>query len=231
MVTHEDLYHAVRALQQLPPPPDLPELKYAHLSQCVLSAIFSINTRAAAERNVPLRYMAWRGITTLYRPDRQVFLAEVHQEPLSQFAQAGRTMGSDQFMEKVLNNRQWTSTKIASSIRKAEASLQFAEVLVAYGVEYFQDLPGLQQNGAFAETILSITGQGSGITYDYFFMLAGDENAVKIDRHVYNFLEQAVDHCLSTEEMKALVRAAAAQLRLTPREVDNQIWEWQSAHQ
>jgi len=231
MVTREDLRRTVQALQQLPPAPDLPELKYAHLSLCVLSAVFSINTRAEAERNVSTRYIAWRGIPVTYRPDRQVFLREDAQEPLSQFVQIGRNMGSDQFMETVLNNRQWTSTTIRSSIRKAEASLQFAEVLVAYGIEYFQDLhPDLQRNHDFATTIQGITGQGSGISYDYFWMLSGDENAVKIDRHVYNYLEQVVGHALTNDEMKALVRVAAAQLGLTPREVDNQIWEWRKKH-
>jgi hypothetical protein len=226
MVTQADLSLVVQALQSLPPPPDLPELKYAHLSQCVLSAVFSINTRAEAERLVASRYIVWRGLAPAYRPDRQVFLDASLQEPISHFVQAGRTVGSERLAVEVLRNRQWTSTTVASSISKAEASLQFAEVLVAYGIENFQDLAGLQQSKEFAEAIMRITGQGSGITYDYFFMLAGDENAVKIDRHVYSFLEQAVGHTLTNEEMKALTRVAAAQLGLTPREVDNQIWEY-----
>lgn len=42
MATREDLNLVLAALRQLPPSSELQEMLYAHLSQCVLAAVFSI---------------------------------------------------------------------------------------------------------------------------------------------------------------------------------------------
>lgn len=60
------------------------------------------------------------------------------------------------------------------------------------GIEYFQDIPKLLNDIVLLQQVECqigcIKGQSSGISFDYFLMLAGDCNSVKPDRMVMRFL-------------------------------------------
>ncbi len=75
--------------------------------------------------------------------------------------------------DALFGNRQRTSTR--SGILKAEAVRRFALALRDAGIDEFPDLDDdrLAKAEAIARTI---PGQRSGISFDYFRMLAGDDS-------------------------------------------------------
>jgi hypothetical protein len=134
--------------------------------------------------------------------------------------------------ERVYGNRQRTSTK--SGILKADAAWRFARTLRSYGIEYFQDVPRVADSAKFEADIRSIPGQGSGISLQYFWMLAGSEHFIKPDRMVLRFLQAAISRPVAIREANRLMQAACAQLvgrypQLTPRMLDYEVWKYQRA--
>jgi hypothetical protein len=131
----------------------------------------------------------------------------------------------------VYQNRQRTSTR--NGILKAEAVLKFARVLQTFGVEYFQDLSKVINDRAFDSTLRTIPGQRSGISIQYFWMLAGSENFVKPDRMVVRFLEDVLSRKInSVEEAAELLQVASNHLlkdfrNMNPRLLDHEVWKYQ----
>ena len=69
--------------------------------------------------------------------------------------------------------------------------MPLCQALFKAGIDGFTDF-GLE-NGEFAEAmILGLPGQSSGIAFDYFMMLAGDDNPIKPNRTVQRFVGQMV---------------------------------------
>lgn len=102
------------------------------------------------------------------------------------------------------------------------------------GIDTFSDLSPDRRE--FAEAmILGLPGQSSGIAFDYFLMLAGDDNLVKPDRMVQRFVGQALLMPTVPQPRQAaiLVRLAANELlrrgqQWTPLSLDHAIWKHQS---
>jgi len=120
---------------------------------------------------------------------------------------------------------------------KAEAVFKFAKILKQYGIEKYENIPPQGLNYKIAADIQSITGQGSGLSYKYFLMLAGNTREVKGDRMLTRFRGEAVGSPgISGELAEDLVRTAATALqaehpRLTAYKLDNLIWSYQRAHE
>jgi hypothetical protein len=89
---------------------ELPEFLYAHLSQCVLSAVWSLNRNASAERNVVNRYVAYAGLP-FSRPSRATMLDMANQQPLDAFCRDIECVGVERFAVDVVKNRQRTSAR------------------------------------------------------------------------------------------------------------------------
>ena len=101
-----------------------------------------------------------------------------------------------------------------------------------YQVEYLQDVGRIIGNEEFESRFKSIPGQTSGISLRYFYMLAGSDDYVKPDRMVDRFLLSVLNKKLSVEEMHQAIVGAVKILaddypNLTPRLLDNLIWEYQ----
>jgi len=135
---------------------------------------------------------------------------------------------------ELFGNRQRTSSR--SGILKAEAVHRFAQALVDCGVNTFKDLSNSENLEAAEVKVKQIPGQGSGITFTYFLMLAGDDDLVKADTHVRRFASDALcvdwNHLVSRERVSKLVRQAAASLKtdypgLTASRLDYAIWSHQ----
>ena len=115
---------------------------------------------------------------------------------------------------------------------KAEAVLLFAEVIQKHGGEHLQDIPALVGDADFERDIKSIPGQGSGLSLDYFYMLAGSEEQIKADRMILRFLFDALGRDVSAQEALDLLTTACRDLvgefpDLTPRLLDHCIWHAQ----
>lgn len=205
------------------------EYYYQSLPLCVIDAVYSIGVRYEGVRRVVARYCDHVGQTRV-RDSRQDLPAPAEQESLSTFCTRIERTGIEHMAATVFKNRQRTSTR--SGILKAEAVYQFASVLRAHGAEYFQDVPSVADDRQFASEILSIRGQGSGISLQYFWMLAGSDEFVKPDRMILRFLQTVFDRPITVQESQRLLSGATTVLsakypHLTPRLLDYVIWEYQ----
>jgi hypothetical protein len=72
---------------------------------------------------------------------------------------------------EVFRNRQRTSSR--SGILKAEAVYRFAGALVVCGIDTISDAADAERMTGASKIIETIPGQGSGISFTYFCMLAG----------------------------------------------------------
>lgn len=232
---HQDiltLYHAVQNLPGLDEPPDeLPEFLYGHLSQCIISAVFSLNNNAYSERYTVARYVDHARLYPAYRPGRQIYLPTHLQQPLVDFQRQIEAYGEPLFASAVLKNKQRTSTMFG--LLKAEAVYAYAVILSAFGVRYLEDVATVMDNPEFEASIRGIPGQRSGISLTYFYMMAGSERHVKPDRMVTRYLERTLNRKVHEREVQDLVTGAAYLLdqvypHITPRMLDNIIWLFES---
>ena len=135
--------------------------------------------------------------------------------------------------DEVFRNRQRTSTR--SGILKAEAVFRFAKTLQAFGIETFADALVSGTRADLRRAITAIPGQGSGLSFNYFLILAGNTNGVKADRMVTRFVADALGvRSVQPESCERLVREASAALKqefptLTPALLDNAIWKLPTA--
>lgn len=214
--------HLITASQQT-----LQDYLYGHLSQCVLSAVFSINSHANAERNVVKRYAAYANLNPRYRQERGTMLSKANQQSLDLFCKDIEEVGAKTFAEEVVQNRQRTSTR--SGILKAEAAYHFASVLVKHDVLCMQDIDKVMENLSFEKEIQGIRGQGSGVSLCYFYMLVSNDMLIKPDRMIIRFLEGVLGRPIKCNEPQKLLTATVEMIQsrypgLTPRLLDNYIW-------
>jgi hypothetical protein len=95
-------------------------------------------------------------------------------------------------VDDIFDNHQRTSTK--NGILKAKAVIRFAKVLSKYNVNYFQEIAkNIENNKSFEKNIKHIPGQKSGLSLNYFYMLAGNKNKIKADRMIKRFLAEPIN--------------------------------------
>jgi hypothetical protein len=204
------------------------EYRYAHLSFCVIDAVFSIGVRYESTQAVVERYAEWAQLVRNRPAD--AFPARDAQQPLTVLVEHIEQIGAESFAADVVKNRQRTSTR--NGVLKSEAVAQFASVLVAHDVLYLQDVAAKATDKQLDDTLRAVRGQGSGISIAYFFMLAGDDGLVKPDRMLQRFVCRALERPVTLEEIQPLVAAACEQLRqehrhLNPRVLDHAIWNYE----
>jgi hypothetical protein len=209
---------AVRRLDIVPR-----KLRWAHLSLCVLDAVFSINARYGGTARVVRRYAQHAGLDPLVDLP---LTAPLTGQQLDDFLELGRSLGAERLASDVLKNRQLTSTR--NGTRKAEAALQYGQVLLDHGVHDLADVARVVNDAdtvARIDTDLAtIRGHGSGARRDYLWMVAGDDSRVKPDRMVFRWLAAVLNREVTYAEAGQALSAAAAAQPATPWEVDHAIW-------
>lgn len=204
------------------------EYRYASLPLCVVDAVFSIGVRYSSTQKVVenlCHYTGWSRFATS-RDTR-----EAGERQISDLIRAFDKGGVKYMAERVFQNRQRTSAQ--SGILKAEAVLLYCQALADAGINNFNDLT--QDRREYAEAIiLGLPGQASGIAFDYFMMLAGDDNLIKPDRMVQRYVEDALElkNLPQPRQAAIIVRLAAKELRRrghswTPLSLDYAIWSYQ----
>lgn len=202
--------------------------RYQSLPLCVLDAVFSIGVKYDSTRRVVIRYCDYTSQPRI-RPSLTL-LPQKQQESITTFCTRPEQADVERMAERVYKNRQRTSTR--GGILKAEAVLRFAQALRSFGVEYLQDVPRVAENPAFESAVGSIPGQKSGISLQYFWMLAGSEEFVKPDRMVLRFLKSALGRSVDIDEAVRLLREASNQINtdfpdMNPRLLDHEVWKYQ----
>lgn len=121
-------------------------------------------------------------------------------------------------------------------IYKADAFIQFIQMIQAAGVDTYQDLNCLNnvdrmQLESNLKTIL-----GQKVSVDYFFMLAGEPDMVKVDTWLRRFTQDATGvKNLTNQQIVTLFISAAATLSIekgqpiSPRHLDHVTWTYQTS--
>lgn len=203
------------------------EYGYSHLPLCVIDAVFSMGVRYSSTRNTVARVCDYFVIAPGHS---KKVLASDMQLSISKFISFYDQYGIDGMTEDVYQNRQRTSTR--NGILKSEAVFRFSQVLARFKVEFLQDVNKILVDPAFESEIYEIPGQRSGISLRYFYMLVGSENFIKPDRMIERFVLQATGKTFGIEDTTELVTKACKILGksysgLTPRTLDNEIWQYQ----
>jgi hypothetical protein len=208
------------------------EYRYASLPLCVVDAVFSIGVRYTSTQKVVSNLCEYAGWTRFFASREARGAGEYGKGDLNSMFDK---FGAEGMAESVFQNRQRTSSR--SGILKAEAVLLYCRTLIKAGINDFPDLDVERREYAEA-IILGLPGQSSGIAFDYFMMLAGDDNLIKPDRMVQRYVAHALDLDSVPQPRQAaiLVRLAAKELRTrgqlwTPLSLDNAIWRHQSKHE
>ena len=208
------------------------EYRYASLPLCVVDAVFSIGVRYTSTQKVVSNLCEYAGWTRFFASREARGAGEYGIGDLNSMFDK---FGAEGMAESVFQNRQRKSSR--SGILKAEAVLLYCRTLIKAGINDFPDLDVERREYAEA-IILGLPGQSSGIAFDYFMMLAGDDNLIKPDRMVQRYVAHALDLDSVPQPRQAaiLVRLAAKELRTrgqlwTPLSLDNAIWRHQSKHE
>ncbi len=209
----------------LVPAEDTEAYRYASLPLCVIDAVFSIGVKYETTEATVGRVCDRLGWPRLAASRAR---RGAGPQGLTDLLGAHAGLTAEEVAEQIYGNRQRTSTK--SGILKAEAVRLFAQALRTAGIDSFADITPDRMELAEA-LVLGLPGQGSGIAFDYFRMLAGDDSFIKPDRMVLRFVATALD--LPAEPnprlSSVLVRLAARELARrghdwTPRTLDYAIW-------
>lgn len=219
----EDEVHTVLGYAQVLGDPSTwdPAVEYASCALAIIDAVWSIGVRYQGVQNVVERY---RRLRLGQGADAE------RDTPLDLVRLIDAVGGPEAFADAV-RNRQRTSSR--SGILKAEAVYREAQILVDDGIETPGDLRGapserLERVGGRWR---SVTGQGSGISLDYFLMLNGLPG-VKADRWIRRFVAKALELpnelAVSVERAGVVTRAVAERLGVDERVLDYRIWRHES---
>lgn len=204
------------------------EYSYSSLSLCVIDAVYSIGVKYEDVQAVVRRYCQYFNIPE-FRSDESIVPPEDSQDSLRALRDRISNFGAVRMASEVFSNRQRTSTK--NGILKAEAIARFAAALIEHGINYLQDIQWPLPEG-LEVAIKAIPGQRTGISLQYFWMLAGSDDLIKPDRMVLRFLREALQREISLNEAQSVLSATTQALKvvyphLTPRLLDHAIWNYQ----
>jgi len=202
------------------------EYYYNSITSCVIDAVFSIGINYSQTRKVVERYNEYYNLK-LFRELNSDYSSINEQDPLSKLIERTEEKGFDNMASEVYRNRCRSSTH-PSSILKSEAVYLFAKTLNKFGINYYQDLTKFIGNEELEKEIRKIPGQGSGISLDYFYMLAGDDTFIKVDRMLIRFIKDAIGYAPDKYEYRKMIIEVCKKLgNITPRALDYQIWSYQ----
>lgn len=199
---------------------------YKSLPICILDAVFSIGVRYTSVVNVVNSYIGTFDLT-ISRTQ-----ADATEHTIRDFlANVAKYDTIEDFSKNVLHNMQRTSSR--SGILKAEACREIALVCQKHGINTLRDFNDYTDKAALDKDIKSVRGQSSGIMLKYLYMLAGDENRVKPDRHIVRFIKETCAlQKLTDDDVQAIMVRAVEMLKpeypnITVRFLDSLIWEAQ----
>ncbi|MCX7926971.1 MAG: hypothetical protein N2606_02405 [Candidatus Omnitrophica bacterium] len=203
--------------------PESEEFYYCHSSLCLLDAVYSVSSRYyPTVKNTIKRYCETYQIEKPY--DRINRISQREDTVSDLVEHIDDEAGPEVFAEKVLKNQ----TKI-HNILKSKIILNLADYFIRENIIYLNQFSkwACKVDPDLFVKENKIFGVGPTVVR-YLAMLAGNEQFIKPDRHILNFLKQILERTLSPKEAEELLRQVAKNLNVTPRTLDNCIWRYQS---
>ena len=198
------------------------EYFYSCMPLAIIDAVYSIRQEYKKVREIVNNYCAYYNIA-VYKDEGN---ANIH--TISDLIKNIEEAGTEVFAEDILhcNNK----TAGANPMLKTQAVYEFAKVLKDNDVECFDDF-NIADMGNIEKELLKIHGQGQAVVR-YFFMLCGDDNFCKYDRHVQNFLEEINAGVKNADEAQELLENVVEELKteypyMTVRMLDYIICDYQ----
>ena len=209
----------------LEPAPLPAEFYYPSLPLCVIDAVFSIGVTHVSTRNTVVRICENLGWNIGPLADRTN-----GEKTIASLLECFSGLSPDEAAETLFGNRQRTSSR--SGILKADAVRRFAKALVESGINDFLDITE-ERLATASLAIRQIPGQSSGISFDYFRMLAGDDSLIKPDRMVQRYIAKVLGTKpgqIGAELAKELLQSVVKELNKrghawSPRGLDYVIWQ------
>ena len=200
------------------------EYFYSSLAFCLADSIFSMGVRYQSVQNVVANLSSAIKVPCFRNSEYAPYTLVQFSDYLARFS-------DDKLADCVFQNRQRTSP--TSGILKAGAVRVACDVLLKHGISDFEQVSEDSLNDVQPD-FLKIKGQGSGISFKYFCMLAGNENLVKPDRMICRFIETALSlpNTPLPEQAESYFFDAYNRLKLdnpklTPRILDYILWDYQ----
>lgn len=206
------------------------EYYYNSVVFCIIDAIYSINSNYTSTRNTVLRFCQKYRLE-IYREYGSLPNSIENEHTVGDFLISVAGKSYDYLAEAVFENRQRTSTR--NGILKAQAVCEFAQILLDNDINSLADIPRMYDAPQLENRIKGIKGQGSGVSLAYFYMLSGNDDLIKADRHILSFIHEATEKNVTKEEAQSLFTRCVEELRsinphITCRSLDHAIWSYKS---
>ncbi|OYX83423.1 MAG: hypothetical protein B7Y83_11470 [Flavobacteriales bacterium 32-34-25] len=204
-----------------------PEFYYQSLPLCVIDSVYSIGVKYEIVRKTVKNFCEYNNIS-VFRQNIDSIPEQNSQFSVTDFINTFGKTDFEELANSIFKNRQRTSSK--SGILKAEAVVLFLNELSNEGINYFQDLENISTS--FETKIKQIRGQKSGISLQYFYMLAGNDRLIKPDRMVVRYIESILKVPISIKDCQNILEQTSLKLEeygfyISPRKLDNAIWNYQ----
>ncbi|MBS7527666.1 hypothetical protein KHM83_13350 [Fusibacter paucivorans] len=202
---------------------------YNSIVFCIIDAVFSIGVRYSSTLNTVTRYSKHCKVA-LFRDYGTTYSSIVNEYTVSDFLKDIERYSDDALADEIFKNKQRTSSR--NGILKSRAVRAFALILKTNGIEAFRDVEKMMKNQIVEDQILSIKGQSSGKSLSYFYMLSGDEDSIKPDRHIKNYLKSFCGSSINDIQATNMIEQAVTTLQekylgINCRNIDHLIWRYE----
>lgn len=208
---------------------------YNSLPLCLIDSIFSIGVRYSGVINTISRFCNKKKVSRVsYQRNSSALQSMYDCYTVSQFIEdiSSYTL-SDFGADELYGNHQRTSAR--NGILKAEAVYRAAKVLREHSIDSFADIRSVSdiELDSIENEFCEIPGQKSHISWEYFLMLSGDDNHIKVDRWIERFYEDVT----GTKNTKSIIEGDLITVcnmlkqsypGITPRLLDHVIWKTMS---
>lgn len=203
------------------------EFYYDNLTFCLIDAVFSMGIRYKIVQNAITRYKNYISEKGFNFNEHKISDFKKIVDSFSCEENKKYLLVSENILTK---NR--TSPK--NGILKTEACYRIAEIFINNHIETKEQFNSMSKNikESVKEEISNVKGQSSGIMLEYLYMLAGDDDICKPDRHLHKFVETATGEQEDNSTIQNLMKNVTDILKkdfpnLTVRLLDYEIWKFQ----
>ena len=146
---------------------------------------------------------------------------------VSDFLDQVETMTTEEIIEKIFKTNLMTQVK--AGVPRALAVIEWAKILRKHKIETIDDVINLYANNSTEKEMLKVNGQEHGITFRNLLQIAGDDMFIKAGRYQIDFVNDALDKILDSNQVIILLREATKVLNakhpgIQLKDLDYAIW-------